>query len=181
MRVITGISRGAKLSTLEGEDVRPTSDRVKEAIFSMIQFEIEGRNVLDLFAGSGQLGIEALSRGAVSCTFVDQRNDAAAMIKQNLMNVKLFDKAKVLTSEAVAFLKYSKNIYDIVMIDPPYSQGLVTAVLPFVAPLMSPQGAIICEVAKIDELPETAGDFVLVNKYFYGKTAVGLYRKSQDD
>jgi 16S rRNA (guanine966-N2)-methyltransferase len=177
MRVITGISRGAKINTLEGEDVRPTSDRVKEAIFSMIQFEIEGRNVLDLFAGSGQLGIEALSRGAVSCTFVDQRNDAAAITKQNLINVKLFEKAKVLTSEAVAFLKYSKNVFDIAIIDPPYSQGLVTAVMPYVAPLMSPQGTIICEVAKNDELPKSAGDFVLINKYFYGRTAVGLYRK----
>jgi 16S rRNA (guanine966-N2)-methyltransferase len=181
MRVITGTLRGAKLNTLEGEDVRPTSDRVKEAIFSMIQFEIEERNVLDLFAGSGQLGIEALSRGAVSCTFVDQRNDAVAIIKQNLINVKLFEKAKVLTSEAVVFLKYAKTVFDIAIIDPPYSQGLVTAVLPFVAPLMSPQGTIICEVAKKDELPKNAGDFVLTNKYNYGKTSVGLYRKSEDN
>ena len=180
MRVITGIARGAKLLTLEGEDVRPTADRVKEAIFSIIQFEIEGRNVLDLFAGSGQLGIEALSRGAVSCTFVDQRNEAAAMVKQNLMNVKLFEKAKVLTSEAVAFLKYSKNVFDIAIIDPPYSKGLVNAVLPYVAPLMSPQGSIICEVAKKDELPKNAGDFVLVNQYNYGKTSVGLYKKQEN-
>lgn len=179
MRVITGISKGAKLQTLEGEDVRPTSDRVKEAIFSTIQFEIEGRNVLDLFAGSGQLGIEALSRGAVGCTFVDQRNDAVAIIKQNLINVKLFEKAKVLTSEAVSFLKYAKNIFDIAIIDPPYTNGLVTAVLPYVAPLMSPQGIIICEVARKDELPKNAGDFVLINKYNYGKTAVGVYRRSE--
>jgi 16S rRNA (guanine966-N2)-methyltransferase len=180
MRVITGIARGAKLLTLEGEDVRPTTDRVKEAIFSIIQFEIEGRNVLDLFAGSGQLGIEALSRGAVSCTFVDQRNEAAAMVKQNLMNVKLFEKAKVLTSESVSFVKFSKNVFDIAIIDPPYSKGLVSAVLPFVAPLMSPQGVIICEVAKKDELPTNAGDFVLVNKYNYGMTTVGLYKKPEN-
>lgn len=80
MRVITGTARGRVLRTLEGEDVRPTTDRVKEAVFSIIQFEIEGRRVLDLFAGSGQLGIEALSRGAASATFVDMSKDSLSTV-----------------------------------------------------------------------------------------------------
>ena len=89
MRVITGTARGRVLRTLEGEDVRPTTDRVKEAVFSIIQFEIEGRRVLDLFAGSGQLGIEALSRGAASATFVDMSKDSLSAVKYNLEHTKL--------------------------------------------------------------------------------------------
>ena len=94
MRVITGTARGRVLRTLEGEDVRPTTDRVKEAVFSIIQFEIEGRRVLDLFAGSGQLGIEALSRGAASATFVDMSKDSLSTVKYNLEHTKLGDNAK---------------------------------------------------------------------------------------
>ena len=93
MRVITGTARGRVLRTLEGEDVRPTTDRVKESVFSIIQFEIEGRRVLDLFAGSGQLGIEALSRGADSATFVDMSKDSLATVKYNLEHTKLGDRA----------------------------------------------------------------------------------------
>ena len=84
MRVITGTARGRKLGQLQGMDTRPTTDQVKESIFNIIQFDIEGRRVLDLFAGTGQLGIEALSRGAAGCTFVDQRRDAAALVRSNL-------------------------------------------------------------------------------------------------
>ena len=85
MRVITGTARGTKLKTPEGMLTRPTTDRVKEALFNIIQFEIEGRSVLDLFGGTGQLGIEALSRGAERCTFVDARREAAALIRENLL------------------------------------------------------------------------------------------------
>ena len=84
MRVISGALRGRKLKELPGMDTRPTTDKVKESLFNIIQFEIEGRRVLDLFGGTGQLGIEALSRGAVHCTFVDSRRDAAAIIRDNL-------------------------------------------------------------------------------------------------
>ena len=103
MRVITGTARGRVLRTLEGEDVRPTTDRVKEAVFSIIQFEIEGRRVLDLFAGSGQLGIEALSRGAASATFVDMSKDSLSTVKYNLEHTKLGDNAKVVQTDALSF------------------------------------------------------------------------------
>ena len=95
MRVITGRARGIKLVTLEGEMTRPTSERAKEAIFSMIQFDLEGRRVLDLFAGSGQMGIEALSRGAAQAVMVDQSKDAIAIIKQNVEKTKLSEGAVV--------------------------------------------------------------------------------------
>ena len=117
MRVITGTARGRVLRTLEGEDVRPTTDRVKEAVFSIIQFEIEGRRVLDLFAGSGQLGIEALSRGAASATFVDMSKDSLSAVKYNLEHTKLGDNAKVVQTDALSFLKLTKDKFDIVFLD----------------------------------------------------------------
>ena len=117
MRVITGTARGRVLRTLEGEDVRPTTDRVKEAVFSIIQFEIEGRRVLDLFAGSGQLGIEALSRGAASATFVDMSKDSLSTVKYNLEHTKLGDNAKVVQTDALSFLKLTKDKFDIVFLD----------------------------------------------------------------
>ena len=125
MRVITGTARGRVLRTLEGEDVRPTTDRVKEAVFSIIQFEIEGRRVLDLFAGSGQLGIEALSRGAASATFVDMSKDSLSAVKYNLEHTKLGDNAKVVQTDALSFLKLTKDKFDIVFLDPPYASSLV--------------------------------------------------------
>jgi 16S rRNA (guanine(966)-N(2))-methyltransferase RsmD len=181
MRVITGTARGAKLATLEGEELRPTADSVKEAVFSSIQFEIEGRRVLDLFAGSGQLGIEALSRGAQSATFVDANAQAVQVIKQNLNHVRLLDKATVLTSDFSTCLAHAKTVFDIAFIDPPYSKGLAAKALPLVAAIMSPQGVIICEAAKLDELPMQAGDFVLVQTKAYGKTAVSIYRVKNAD
>ena len=116
MRVITGSARGRVLRTLEGEDVRPTTDRVKEAIFSIIQFEIEGRQVLDLFAGSGQLGIEALSRGAAYATFTDMNKDAVNIVKQNLLSTGLHRNSAVLQTDAITFLKNSKKKFDIIFI-----------------------------------------------------------------
>ena len=104
MRVITGSARGMSLRTLEGDNVRPTTDKVKEAVFSAIQFEVEGRRVLDLFAGSGQLGIEALSRDAENCVFVDADKNAIKIDKENLAKTKLDGKATVMQTDSLAFL-----------------------------------------------------------------------------
>ena len=181
MRVITGTARGARLETLEGLETRPTTDRVKEAIYSSIQFEIEGRRVLDLFAGSGQLGIESLSRGAASAIFIDASAEAVAVIRQNLQHVKLADKASVSASDYGQFLGHTKAIFDVVFIDPPYSKGLAEKALALVAPHMSEQGVVIVETASIDELPETAGDFEMTQKKKYGKTVISYYRKKSAD
>lgn len=176
MRVITGIAKGRKLETLEGLDTRPTGERVKEAEFSIIQFEIEGRTVLDLFAGSGQLGIEALSRGAKSATFVDSNPEAIKIIRNNLEKTGLEQQSSAAAGDFVQFLTYTKATFDIVFIDPPYSKGLVEKALPLVVKHVSDTGVIVVEVAKEDPLPEKEGNFTLARKSNYGKTVVGIYR-----
>ena len=104
MRVISGSARGRRLKELQGMDTRPTTDKVKESIFNIIQFDLEGRKVLDLFGGTGQLGIEALSRGSAHCTFVEKRRDALVLLKENLSITNLQDKARVVPGDALAFL-----------------------------------------------------------------------------
>lgn len=156
MRVITGTARGRVLRTLEGEDVRPTTDRVKEAVFSIIQFEIEGRRVLDLFAGSGQLGIEALSRGAASATFVDMSKDSLSAVKYNLEHTKLGDNAKVVQTDALSFLKLTKDKFDIVFLDPPYASSLVVDSMKLLSDVVAAGGCAICETPVDSELPEAS-------------------------
>lgn len=181
MRVITGTARGRVLETLPGEDVRPTTDRVKEAMFSIIQFEIEGRRVLDLFAGSGQLGIEALSRGAAYATFVDSSRDSIACVKSNLAKTGLKSNCGVVQADSLTFIRTSRDIYDIAFLDPPYGKGILQAALPLVASKMSDGGVIICEHPKGEEMPSETGDFVLFREYKYGKTSLSVYRKKEDD
>jgi len=176
MRVITGTAKGRKLKTLEGENVRPTIERVKEAIFSIIQFEIEGRRILDLFAGSGQLGIEALSRSAASAVFIDADKSAVAIVKENLEATKLAEKAAVLQTDAAAFLQTSELIFDIAFLDPPYATGLLQKVLPLAAAKIAPGGIILCESPFGEQMPKTIGDLRLTRIYRYGKTAITTYR-----
>ena len=176
MRVITGSARGRVLKTLEGEDVRPTTDRVKEAIFSIIQFELEGRQVLDLFAGSGQLGIEALSRGAAYATFTDMSKDAVSIIKQNLLSTGLHRNSAVLQTDAVTFLKNSKKKFDIIFMDPPYSKGILQAALPYAAECTNDGGVIICEHPFGEEMPQNVGRFSIYREYKYSKVAITVYR-----
>lgn len=176
MRVITGTARGRRLITLEGEDVRPTTDRVKEALFSIIQFEIEGRKVLDLFAGSGQLGIEALSRGAKSAVFVDLSKKSVEVVKQNLENTGLGKNAIVLNTDSIAFAASRADRYDVAFLDPPYRTGLLQKALPLTANIMNEGGVIVCEAPFDEELPETAGNFKMTKEYKYGKIKLVTYR-----
>lgn len=172
MRVITGFAKGRKLRTLSGEDVRPTTDRVKEALFSIIQFEIEGRRVLDLFAGSGQLGIEALSRGAASAVFVDSSRDSIEVVRENLNTTQLAQSAQVIQMDSLAFLAGQCGPFDIALLDPPYGAGLVQRALP-----MAPGGVMICEAPAKEDLPEQAEDFCLLRRYSYGRISLALYRR----
>ena len=128
MRVITGSARGRTLETLAGSDVRPTVDRVKEAVFSIIQFELEGRRVLDLFGGSGQLAIEALSRGAASATILDNSRRSIDVIRRNLQTTKLADRAVVLEADALAFVRNNRSTFDIAFLDPP-PNGIMTEIV----------------------------------------------------
>lgn len=180
MRVITGTARGRRLKTLEGSDVRPTTDRVKEAIFSVIQFDIEGRKMLDLFAGSGQMGIEAISRGAEGVVFVDSSADSVDVIKDNLKNCDMMKSAVVIQSDAQMYLNgsasASKDKFDVAFLDPPYGKGILQSVLPLVAQVMKQSGAIICECPLNEKLPEFAGEFTVSKEYRYGKIKVTFYR-----
>lgn len=176
MRVITGIARGRRLDTLEGEDVRPTTDRVKEAIFSVIQFETEGRRFLDLFAGSGQMGIEAISRGAKEACFVDSSKKSVAAIKRNLKSTKFELQSKVFQMDFHSFLAMNQDEFDIVFLDPPYKTGLLQEALESVVECVKDTGVIIAENPLDEELAESYGEFMLDRKYRYGKIKVSIYR-----
>lgn len=149
MRVITGSARGTKLVSLEGENTRPTSDRVKEAVFSMLQFDIEGRAVLDLFGGSGQLALEALSRGAARATIIDQSRDAVNIIIENAKKTHLFEKCRISATDYMSFIRGAagREAYDIIFLDPPYASGLLPKSLEALhkAGLCAIGSSIICE------------------------------------
>lgn len=180
MRVITGTARGRRLETLPGEETRPTGERVKEGLFSAIQFEIEGRRVLDLFAGSGQLGIEALSRGAAGCVFVDRNREAVEIIRRNLKAAGLAQNTQVLCLDAEAYLLRPGDRFDLVFLDPPYDSGLQEGMLGKVAPLVNDGGAVICESDASLTLPEAVEGLTLSRTYRYGRVALWLYRKRND-
>jgi 16S rRNA (guanine(966)-N(2))-methyltransferase RsmD len=168
-----------RLETPAGLETRPTTEITKEAVFSVIQFEVEGANVLDLFAGSGQMGIEALSRGARHCVFVDSDRACRQAQQKNLAHVKLADKARVVTGDAISFLKSTSGPFDIAFLDPPYERDLAAKTLPLVAAAMSESGVILCESDRKEELPDTAGAFQKKKEYRYGKSKMTLYRSSQ--
>lgn len=179
MRVITGTARGRRLGELEGMDTRPTYDRVKEGMFNIIQFDIEGRRVLDLFGGTGQLGIECLSRGAESCTFVDQRRAAVRLMQDNLKACDLQDRAKVVQGDAIGFLSTTNEKYHLVFLDPPYDSGLMESALKKLAEIdiVAENGIIVCESRTEHPMIELPAPFVKSRDYRYGKTKVNLYRK----
>lgn len=176
MRVITGTARGRKLRTLEGNDVRPTIDSVKEGMFSAIQFEIEGRTALDLFAGSGQLGIEALSRGAAKAYFVDASMDSIKVVKDNLKSTELEENAKVVNMPFTSFLRSTKETFDLAFLDPPFGYKIIQKALPVLIEKMSDNGVIICEHEKECVLPKKEGRFEIAKEYPHGKITVTIYR-----
>lgn len=177
MRVITGKARGVRLKTLEGLDVRPTTEKVKEAIFSAIQFEMEGRRFLDLFAGSGQMGIEALSRGAAFCVFVDKNRSAIQTVQDNLRKTGLMEQAAVRNQTAESFLASNTEPFDLAFLDPPYHNGVASSMLPLLEGQIRPGGAVICETAQEEEMPEAVGSLQKYREYHYSKITVTIYRK----
>ncbi|MBQ2676757.1 MAG: 16S rRNA (guanine(966)-N(2))-methyltransferase RsmD [Clostridia bacterium] len=176
MRVITGSARGRRLVTPEGMDVRPTVDKVKEGVFSAIQFDIDGRRVLDLFAGSGQLGIEALSRGAETAVFVDNNASSISAVKQNIKACGFEDQAKVINSDAVSYITSTNEVFDIAFIDPPYHKDIIHSLMPKLCERMSDYGIIVCEHAGDEPLSDCYGKFAVQKTYKYGKVFVAVYR-----
>lgn len=180
MRVIAGTARGKNLQALPGEEVtRPTIDRVKEAMFSSVQFLVPGARVLDLFAGSGQLGIEALSRGAKSCVFVDQNASALAVVTANCKAAGVERAADIRNGEALRFLANICGPFDIVLLDPPYRHNTLAAVLPALESKVAPGGVVLCESEREADLPETVGSLTRTKQYIYGKIMVSRYEKEE--
>ncbi len=181
MRVITGTARGKVLKTLDGMDVRPTSDKVKESIFNIIQFDIEGSAVLDLFSGSGQLGIEALSRGARSCTFVDSSRNSIEITRENLISTGLIQSARIANMDSIDFLRGTKSTFDLALLDPPYNKGILEKTLPLLEARMSSNGIVLCEHEAGLELPEQIGRLSIIKNYRYGKISLSLFRIMEEE
>ena len=179
MRVISGKARGRKLLTLKGDEVRPTTDRVKEAMFSILHFNLQGSKVLDLFAGSGQLGIEAISRGAKMCTFVDNYRESQKIQLQNLKSTKLYQNSRVIFSDGLAFLKATTEKYDIIILDPPYKTDLIQKTLQIASKNLTNSGIVICEHLNSLEMPENFCDIALQKRYKYGKIILTTYHKTE--
>ena len=179
MRVISGSARGRRLKELQGMDTRPTTDKVKESLFNIIQFEIEGRSVLDLFGGTGQLGIEALSRGAERCTFVDARREAAALIRENLKATRLEERGKVVEGDSLSFLLTCRQKYDLIFLDPPYEAGLLEPALAHIArfDILAPHGIIVAEHPAGRTTPALAPPYRVHRTYRYGKIALTVYHR----
>lgn len=182
MRVITGSARGRRLKELEGLETRPTTGKVKEALFSVIQFDIEGRRVLDLFAGTGQLGIEALSRGAECAVFVEQRRDALQVIRENLEACGMTDKARVVNGDAMSYLKSGEK-FDLIFLDPPYASGLLEQALEEIVrfDICRRHGIIVAESAADKTLPPLAGPYALYREYRYGKIKLTVYHRDGNE
>lgn len=178
MRVIAGTARSVPLLTREGLDTRPTADRVKEAEFNIIQFEIAGSSVLDLFGGSGQLGIECLSRGAKDAVIVDESSEAVRTIKENLRRTKLAEKAQVVQSDYLAFLANCTKRFHLIFLDPPYKENFLENAIKTISEIdiLPSDGIILCEHSSDKALLPYPG-LIKGKTYRYGKTSLTIYRK----
>ena len=176
MRVITGSARGRKLKTLEGDSVRPTTDKVKESIFNIIQFDVEGARVLDMFCGCGQLGIEALSRGAEFVVFTDISRASISVTEENLEATGFRSSAKTVLGNSLDYLDRTSERYDIALLDPPYRAGLMEDAIERVRLHIAEGGIIVCETAAEEVLPEELEGFTS-RRYNYGKIALTVYRR----
>lgn len=179
MRVITGKARGIQLKTPDGMQTRPTADRVKEALFSIINFDVPGAKVLDLFGGTGQLGIEALSRGAESAVFVDAREDSCKIIRENLRRTKLEQQSKVIRSDYLDYLHRCKERFDIILLDPPYAEAYLENALKCITEIdiLQTDGIIVTERPLGKDLPFEYDGLSRSKDYKYGNTLLTLYRK----
>lgn len=181
MRVITGSVRGKRLKEPANMEIRPTTDMVKQAVFNIVQFDIEGRLVLDLFAGTGQMGIECLSRGAESCVFVDASREGISLVKHNLAACRL--QAEVIAGDAIAYLgRCRKQRFDLIFLDPPYDSDLLDTALERIVTfdILSEGGIIVCESRPEKEMPELAPPYFLKKAYRYGKVKLTVYGREVD-
>jgi 16S rRNA (guanine(966)-N(2))-methyltransferase RsmD len=188
MRIITGSAKGMKLTTLAGENTRPTAERTKEAVFSMLQFSLAGRRVLDLFGGSGQMGLEALSRGAARAVFVDKERAAVDVITQNATKTRLLDRADIRRGDAASFLAaYRGEPFHLVFLDPPYALGLIPQCLAALLDrhMLTPGAVAVCETGSPDAVfgdnVQLAARFDILRQARYGAAFMTLLTPKQED
>ncbi|NLC71551.1 MAG: 16S rRNA (guanine(966)-N(2))-methyltransferase RsmD [Desulfuromonadaceae bacterium] len=181
MRVISGSAKGSILAGFPGKDIRPTSDRIREAIFSILYSRLggmAGKKVLDLFAGTGAMGIEALSRGAAEAWFVERSCQAVALIRKNLGHCRLENAARILAEEATASLPLLRgNRFDLIFVDPPYGENFLPPVLTMIddGGLLSEKGVVCAEGGKKDQVPEAFGSLIRFKMNTYGSTVIHFF------
>ncbi len=179
MRIITGKFKGRKLYTPKDRHVRPTSDRVKEAIFSMLGDTITDNRVLDLFAGTGSLGLESLSRGASHCVFVDNNRDSIQLIKDNINHLGASKESTVISGDYRIALNQVKDPFDLIFIDPPYHVEEIEDILLTIDKkgLLEEDGAIVVERDHRHTLPDEVGSFRTTKSKKYGTTHITFYQR----
>ena len=181
MRVITGSARGRKLEAVPGKNTRPTTDRMKESIFNIIQFDLEGRTVLDLFCGTGQMGIEALSRGAARAVFVDMSAEAVRVARQNVEHTGLTERAQIVGGEAMQFLATASQWFDVIFLDPPYRTPLLAGALCKITEfdILNENGIIVCECEREERVPVLDAPYWPGKRYDYGNRSVVLFTRRE--
>ncbi len=179
MRVISGKARGISLKAPDGMQTRPTADRVKEALFSIIQFDVPGTRVLDLFGGTGQLGIEALSRGAKYAVFVDAREESCRVIRENIRKTGFAEQTSVVRSDYMQYLQRCREKFDIIFLDPPYAEVFLENALNCISEIdiLQSGGIIIAERPVGKELSMDLSGYTRSKDYKYGNTLLTLFRK----
>lgn len=182
MRIIAGEAKGRRINAPVGRETRPTSDRVKESIFNILGDRVPGAKILDLFAGTGNMGLEAISRGAEHCIFIDSSKEAIRIIHENINTLKYQDKCEVYNNDAIAAMEIlnKRNIkFDIIFLDPPYHKNIITTVLKTLnnTEILNHNGLIIAEHDNKDIVPDVFNEFIMIKKAEYGNTTVSFYRK----
>lgn len=179
MRVISGSARGVRIDNIDNGYVRPTTDKVKESIFNIIQFDIQGKVFLDLFGGTGQIGIEAASRGAEKTVIVELRRDVTKLIRENIKKSRLSECIEVVNSDALDYLKNTSLKFDFSFVDPPYGDVILNDVLFKLTDVMNDTGVIITETSKEQEVLREFKNFVLCKQYVYGRICINKYKNSK--
>ena len=182
MRIIAGELKGRKLVTPKDDSVRPTTDKVKEAVFSMLMPWLPDSVVLDLFAGTGSLGLEALSRGAKRAYFVDRDRRSIAMVRENVAHCRVEDRSVILCSDHASAMNRIHDTVDIVFLDPPYKAGLMTDCLQRLdsSGLVPEGGLVVAEHGAQETLPEECAGFNRIKERRYGKICISVYEREEE-
>lgn len=181
LKVISGTAKGTKLVTINSKKIRPTENRVKEAMFSILHFQLPNSIVLDLFAGSGQLAIEALSRGAAFCTCVDNSHYAHKIQVNNFKKAKLLNNADLVLCDSIKFIKQIDKTFDFIFLDPPYGSNLLIESLTEAQKKLNPSGKIVCEHETSLNMPTNFYNVKLQKQYSYGKISLTVYINNIND